>query len=45
MSDLRAATESLGPTLRAARRRLFATFVAGQNRPIEVVTLCRFELD
>ena len=31
--------------LRAARRRLFMTFVLGQNRPIEAVTLCRFGLD
>jgi hypothetical protein len=34
MSDLRAATKSLGAMLREARRRLFVTFVLGQNRPI-----------
>jgi hypothetical protein len=45
MSDLRAATESLEAMLRAARRRLFVTFVLGQNRPIGAVTLFRFDLD
>jgi len=37
MLDLGAATGSLGAMLREARRRLFVTFVVGQNRPIEAV--------
>jgi hypothetical protein len=35
----------LGAMLRVARRRVFVTFVLGQNRPIGAVTLCRFDLD